>query len=153
MTRTKLLAAGLIAALGAATLGAGSARADAAPLAARDAIAGLAELGPLEAGPRAGREARRSARLALAMRRDPAVAVIVNLRAIERLYRHENRSAELPGLYADVLKRTEDPLVRNFANYRLARMELREQDAKGALEALRRNLNENLARLGTRPAG
>jgi predicted negative regulator of RcsB-dependent stress response len=87
------------------------------------------------------------------MRRDPAVAVIVNLRAIERLYRQENRSAELPGLYADVLKRTEDPLVRNFANYRLARMELREQDAKGALEALRRNLNENLARLGTRPAG
>jgi hypothetical protein len=90
---------------------------------------------------------RRGGRLAQAIQDDPAVAVIVNLRAIERVYRQEGRAAEVPAFYRAQLERTQDPLVRNFVNYRLARLELREDDAKAALEALTRNLDENYRRL------
>ena len=89
----------------------------------------------------------RRAMLARAIQDNPSVAVVVNLRAIERVYRREQREAELPAFYRDVLSRTADPLVRNFVNYRLARLEMREHDAQGALEALMRNLDENLKRL------
>jgi hypothetical protein len=92
-------------------------------------------------------KAGRRALLAQAIRNDPAIAVVVNLRAIERVYRHEGRTPELPAFYAGVLERTDDPLVRNFVNYRLARLEMREQDARGALDALMRNLDENLRRI------
>jgi hypothetical protein len=89
----------------------------------------------------------RRAMLARAIQDNPSVAVVVNLRAIERVYWREQREAELPAFYRDVLDRTADPLVRNFVNYRLARLEMRDHDAKGALEALMRNLDENLNRL------
>lgn len=89
----------------------------------------------------------RGGRLAKAIQDDPAVAVIVNLRAIERVYRSDGRTKELPAFYRAQLDRTQDPLVRNFVNYRLARLELREDDAKAALEALTRNLDENYRRL------
>jgi hypothetical protein len=94
-----------------------------------------------------GRGAR--ARTALAIQNNPGVAVVINLRAIERVYRQQGRERELPGFYRDVLGRSGDPLVRNFINYRLARLELRGDDAKGALDALMRNLDENLQRTGT----
>lgn len=94
----------------------------------------------------AGRGAR-GARLAAAVRNDPAVAVVINLRAIERAYRADGRAKDVPGFYREQLARTQDPVVRNFVNYRLARLELREDDAKGALEALVRNLDENYARM------
>lgn len=93
--------------------------------------------------PRTGR----AGRLAGAVRNDPGMAVILNLRAIERVYRHDGRAKDLPAFYREQLARTQDPLVRNFVNYRLARLELREDDARGALEALNRNLEENYRRL------
>lgn len=89
----------------------------------------------------------RAARLAHAVRHDPALAVVMNLRAIERVYREDGRSDEVPAFYREQLARTQDPLVRNFVHYRLARLELRGDDAKAALEALRRNLDENYRRL------
>jgi hypothetical protein len=92
--------------------------------------------------------ARRAALRAIA--NSPAAAVIINLRAIERVYRGEGREKDLPGFYREQLTRTEDPLVRNFVHYRIARLEMRGDDAKAALEALQRNLAENYGRLGAR---
>ena len=110
------------------------------------AAASWAQAGEPEPGrARAGMRARGGARIA-AMR-DPALAAIVNLRAIERVYRHEQREAELPDYLRSVLARTQDATVRNYVNFRLARIEMREKDAKGALEALERGLEENLRRL------
>lgn len=97
-------------------------------------------------GPRAIRGGR-AAHLAAAVRHDPALAVVVNLRAIERVYRADGRSKELPAFYREQLGRTDDPVVRNFVNYRLARLEMRADDAEAALQALRRNLEENYRRL------
>jgi hypothetical protein len=94
-----------------------------------------------------GARGGRAARLAAAVRHDPGMAVILNLRAIERVYRHDGRAKDLPAFYREQLARTQDPLVRNFVNYRLARLELREDDARGALDALTRNLEENYRRL------
>jgi len=104
-----------------------------------------AEPGHAEGRARAGMRARGGARIA-AMR-DPALAAIVNLRAIERVYRFEKREGELPEYLRSVLARTQDPTVRNYVNFRLARIEMRDKDAKGALEALERGLEENLQRL------
>jgi hypothetical protein len=101
----------------------------------------------LRGGAGAGMRAGRAGRLAAAVRHDPGMAVIINLRAIERVYRHDGRAKDLPAFYREQLARTQDPLVRNFVNYRLARLELREDDARGALEALTRNLDENYRRL------
>ena len=91
--------------------------------------------------------AGRAARLAHVVRNEPGMAVVVNLRAIERIYRHEGRSKDLPAFYREQLAKTQDPLVRNFVHYRLARLELRDDDAAAALDALRRNLEENYRRL------
>jgi hypothetical protein len=89
----------------------------------------------------------RRARLAHAVQNNPAAAVVVNLRAIERVYWREGRVKELPVFYRDVLARTDDPLVRNFVNYRLARLARMDGNARDSLDALRRNLEENLRRL------
>jgi hypothetical protein len=91
---------------------------------------------------------RRAALRAIA--NSPAAAVIINLRAIERVYRSEGRDKDLPAFYREQLTRTEDPLVRNFVHYRIARLEMRDDDAAAALEALQRNLVENYGRLGAR---
>jgi predicted negative regulator of RcsB-dependent stress response len=138
---TRYLAAALLAV---AALAAGHALAQpAARAAVADPAAAAAAAAPGQHAHRAGR----AARLARAVRDDPAAAVIVNLRAIERVYRHEGRSKDLPAFYREQLAKTQDPLVRNFVHYRLARLELRDDDAEAALEALRRNLEENYRRL------
>ncbi len=94
----------------------------------------------------AGRGAR-GMQLAATVRNDPAVAVVINLRAIERAYRADGRGKDVAAFYREQLGRTQDPVVRNFVNYRLAKLELRDDDAKGALEALKRNLDENYSRM------
>lgn len=113
-----------------------------APRAGAERPAGAAALH----GPRAPR-AGRAARLAAAVRHDPALAVVLNLRAIERVYRADGRSKDLSAFYREQLGKTDDPVVRNFVNYRLARLEMRADDADAALQALRRNLEENYRRL------
>ena len=68
-------------------------------------------------GNRAGdRRAARLARIAA----DPALSVIANLRGLERVYLRSNRAGEIPALYRDLLKRTDNLTVRNFASFRLA---------------------------------
>jgi hypothetical protein len=143
--RSIVFAAGTVLAGGLA-LGAASA----APSVAAESVAAAAYTHVAAPGARAAparRAARARAATRIAILRDPALSAIASLRAIERVYRHEGREGELPGYLRGVLARTNDAAVRNYVNFRLARMEMRERDAKGALEALQRGLDENLARL------
>lgn len=140
---TRYLTAALLAVAALATGHALAQPAARAAVADPAAAAAAAAAAPGQHAHRAGR----AARLARAVRDDPAAAVVVNLRAIERVYRHEGRAKDLPAFYREQLAKTQDPLVRNFVQYRLARLELRDDDAEAALDALRRNLEENYRRL------
>lgn len=93
--------------------------------------------------PKGGRRAVRMARIAA----DPAFVVIANLRALERVYRQTDRAAQVPGLYQDVLKRTDNLTVRNFVSFRLARLAGQANDIQGAEARLRAGLEDNLKRL------
>lgn len=85
--------------------------------------------------------------MALRAAKDPQLAVLHDVRAIEMAYRHDGREKDIPGLYADVLKRTSDPVVRDFLNHRLAQIAYRNGDKKGALEYLNHSLDDDLKRL------
>jgi hypothetical protein len=145
-TRTILIATGIATA--AILAGAAAAQAPAPPTPVAPAMqAPLPGAGGPWAGHRHGQRGGRAARLAAAVRHDPAMAVVINLRAIERVYRQDGKAKELPAFYREQLGKTDDPLVRNYVHYRLARLEMREDDATAALDALRRNLEENYRRL------
>jgi len=135
-----------ISAFGAAVLVGGIAAAQSPAAAVPAPGPNAAKIEHWQAMRQAGRGAR-GMRLAGAVRNDPAIAVVINLRAIERAYRAAGRGKDLAGFYREQLSRTQDPVVRNFVNYRLAKLELRDDDAKGALEALKRNLDENYSRM------
>ncbi|MCQ4167206.1 hypothetical protein [Tahibacter harae] len=77
----------------------------------------------------------------------PVGATLRNLRELERLYLLDGRAQEIPALYRDVLARTQNPAVREFAFRRIARNELKPGDADKAIATLRQSLEENLQRL------
>lgn len=79
-------------------------------------------------------------------------AAIHDLREIKHLYLETGHANQLPALYQDVLSKTQDPSVRNYAYQQLARAELRPADPDKAIATLRTSLNENLTRLNARPA-
>jgi hypothetical protein len=81
-----------------------------------------------------------------------ARAAIHDLREIKHLYLETGRANQLPALYQDVLSKTQDPFVRNYAYQQLARAELRPADPDKAIATLRTSLNENLTRLNAQPA-
>jgi predicted negative regulator of RcsB-dependent stress response len=144
-TVAAFMAGGVLA--GAIAIGFGAHAAPAVPLEDAASLVGAAALahpGPSH-GQRRGPMGRRAAMLRAL--EDPALATIVNLRALERIYRHEGRADDVEALYRDVLAKTDNATVRNFANLRLARIAMRGKDAKAAQETLQRNLQENLARL------
>jgi hypothetical protein len=75
----------------------------------------------------------------------PAVrASVLDLRAIERLYRADGKSNELPGFYRDVLAKTRNPMLRNYVYLRLARLESAPANTDAAIATLRQSLDENL---------
>lgn len=90
-----------------------------------------------------GRKARRAA-LALRVAADPTLAAIAQLRAMERIHRREQQPAAIDAMYQDILARSNNLTLRNFASFRLAKLAMREQDAAAALKELRRGLEENL---------
>ena len=57
----------------------------------------------------------------------------------------------LEHLYRDVLARSQDPLLRNFAYARLARAELAPRNTGAAILTLRQALDENLKAVAARP--
>ena len=85
--------------------------------------------------------------MALRIAKDPQLSAIRDLRQLERAYRHSGREKDVASIYTDVLKRTNDPVVRDFANHRLARIAMRAGDTKGAIERLNQSLDDDLKRL------
>ncbi|HRG16964.1 MAG TPA: hypothetical protein PLB00_13275 [Pseudomonadota bacterium] len=59
------------------------------------------------------------ARFARAVRNHPELAVAVDLRRLEMLYRKQGDEAAIVVMYQDLLKRTEQPKLREFAERRL----------------------------------
>lgn len=79
------------------------------------------------------------------MHAPPAVrASVMNMIALERLYREGGKSREVPGFYRDVLAKTQNPMLRNFAYRRLARLEAAPTNTDAAIATLRQSLDENL---------
>jgi hypothetical protein len=71
--------------------------------------------------------------------------VIGDLRALERLYVTSGRSKELPALYNDVLAKSQNPMVRDYAYRHLARAQMQPQNVDAAIATMRKSLDESLA--------
>lgn len=82
-----------------------------------------------------------------ALRSSPVFQTVRNLRELERLYLIDGRAQEIPALYRDVLQKTENPMVRQFAYQRIALNELRPDDVDKSIATLRQSLDESLKRL------
>lgn len=95
---------------------------------------------------RGGHRKGRGERLA-ALKNNPVFQTMRNLRELERLYLIDGRAQEIPALYREVLARTQNPAVRQFAFNRIARNELKPGDADQAIATLRQSLDESLQRL------
>ncbi|NII52900.1 hypothetical protein [Luteibacter sp. SG786] len=71
--------------------------------------------------------------------------VIGDLRALERLYVMSGRAKELPALYNDVLAKSQNPMVRDYAYRHLARAQMQPQNVDAAIATMRKSLDESLA--------
>lgn len=71
--------------------------------------------------------------------------VIGDLRALERLYVTSGRAKELPALYNDVLAKSQNPMVRDYAYRHLARAQMQPQNVDAAIATMRKSLDESLA--------
>jgi hypothetical protein len=71
--------------------------------------------------------------------------VIGDLHSLERLYVLTGRSKELPALYNDVLAKSQNPRVRDYAYRHLARAQMQPTNVDAAISTLRKSLDENLA--------
>jgi hypothetical protein len=88
----------------------------------------------------------RGERLA-ALKNSPVFQTMRNLRQLERLYLIDGRAQDIPALYREVLAKTENPAVRQFAYNRIAHNELKPGEVDQAISTLRRSLDESLQRL------
>ncbi|MGY3229524.1 hypothetical protein ACVWWJ_001008 [Luteibacter sp. HA06] len=70
---------------------------------------------------------------------------IGDLHSLERLYVLTGRSKELPALYNDVLAKSQNPRVRDYAYRHLARAQMQPTNVDAAISTLRKSLDENLA--------
>jgi hypothetical protein len=82
----------------------------------------------------------------------PGAAVIADLHALERLYMMTGRAKELPGLYNEVLAKSQDPAVRTYVYHHLARAQMAPSNPEQAIATLRKSLDENLANEAKRRA-
>lgn len=79
---------------------------------------------------------------------DPTLAAIRQMRLIERIHLRQDHPERAIAMYRGVLERTQNTLVRNVANARLARLAAwQPRDLDGALAELQRGLDENLAKV------
>ena len=75
----------------------------------------------------------------------PGMGAFADLHALERLYREADREKELPGLYNEVLSKTQDPRLRTYVYHQLARLQARPANVDQAIATLHKSLTENLA--------
>ena len=81
---------------------------------------------------------------------NPALhAAIADLRGIERLYLVEGRPKDAAAMYQSVLAKTTNPMLRDFAYHRLARVQLLPSNAEAAIGTLQKSLDEDLTRLNS----
>ena len=154
MTRFALVSLSLVAAAALAVTAAMAAAPKPDPVAAPSADA-MAERWSDDGHPGIGRWQHHAGgrfgmaqrRLGIAAAKDPSLAVLQDVRALERMYRHSGRDQDVPGLYRDVLSRSSDPVVRHAAGRRLARLEWQAGDHKSALEQMQKNLDDDLKRV------
>lgn len=107
-------------------------------------------LEPMLAASSASQPARQFDRGQRAMRiaSDPALAAITQLRLMERIYLRQNQPKEADRMYREVLDRTQNTQVRNFVNFRLAKLAAwQPRNLDAAMVELKRGLDENLAKL------
>lgn len=114
--------------------------------AAAEPAAGPASHESPRGGERGMRQGRRGGAFAARVS-GPVQSTIRDLRALERLYLLDGRAKDIEGLYRDVLTKTQNPAVRQFAYGRIARNELRPANSGEAIATLRQSLDENLKRL------
>ena len=86
------------------------------------------------------------ARIARAAKRHPELAVAMDFRRLERLYRHTGQQTQVVAMYQDLLKRTEHPRLRAFAERRLQRAE-RLANPERTVAELRARIDEKLSKL------
>jgi len=118
----------------------GLAGATSAPVVAHPQASPAAEEGRMQRGmmPRE--------RLARAARTHPQLAVALDLRRLEMLYRKQGDEAAVVAMYQDLLKRTEHPKLRAFAERRLQHAE-RVAHPEQAITELRARIDRKLAEL------
>lgn len=71
--------------------------------------------------------------------------VIGDIRGLERLYIVSGRQKELPALYNEVLAKSQNPRVRDYAYRHLARAQMQPQNVDAAIATMRKSLDESLA--------
>ena len=86
------------------------------------------------------------ARLARAAKRHPELAVAMDYRRLEMLYRHSGQQQLIVAMYQDLLKRTDHPRLRAFAERRLQRADRLANPERTAAE-LRARIDEKLSKL------
>lgn len=75
--------------------------------------------------------------------------VIDDLRGLDRLYMMAGRSRDMAAVYNEVLAKSQDPRVRDYAYRQLARLQARPTNVDQAIATLRKGLDENLANEAT----
>lgn len=85
-------------------------------------------------------------RLARAMHEHPQLAVVVDLRRLEMIYRKQGDEAAIVAMYQDLLKRTEHERLRAFAERRLQHAE-RVAHPEQTIAELRARIDEKIATL------
>lgn len=86
------------------------------------------------------------ARLARAARQHPELAVAIDMRKLEMIYRKTGHEAQVVAMYQDLLKRTEHPKLRAFAERRLKHAE-RVANPERTVAELRSRIDEKLSKL------
>lgn len=71
--------------------------------------------------------------------------VIGDLRELDRLYMMAGRSKNMAAVYNEVLARSQEPRVRDYAYRQLARLQARPTNVDQAIATLRKGLDESLA--------
>lgn len=85
------------------------------------------------------------ARLARAARAHPELAVAIDFRRLEMVYRRQGDETAIVAMYQDLLTRTEQPKLREFAQRRLRHAE-RVAHPEQTIAELRARIDEKLAK-------
>ncbi len=81
-----------------------------------------------------------------AARQHPALAVAIDLRRLERIYRHSGHDREIVSMYQDLLQHTQHPKLRAFAERRLKHAD-RVVHPEATIAELRQRIDARLTKL------